>query len=106
MDVTWNTKPGPSAIHGTGVFAVQTIERGGRIMTERAKHKGYNHSCTPNALLLRAGKQLYTLAKARIAAGEEITVDYYAQTGGKPTTLRCNCPGCRLLPRPVVYAEW
>jgi SET domain-containing protein len=51
-----------------------------------------NHSCNPNAGLVKRGRRLLLKAIAPIAAGTEVTHDYSTLLGGDDVwTLRCNC---------------
>lgn len=96
--------PGPSAIHGTGLFARRTIRRGVHIGTyegprvrtdgtyvlwiqEQGRPVGrrgenelryLNHSDRPNAEF--DGFELYALRTIR--AGEEITINYHPDDAG------------------------
>ena len=51
-----------------------------------------NHSCRPNAALMREGKTLVLRAIAPIKAGGEVTHDYSTYIGADDVwTMRCNC---------------
>ena len=51
-----------------------------------------NHSCNPNAGIVKRGRRLLLKAIAPIAAGEEVTHDYSTLLGADDVwTLRCNC---------------
>ncbi len=51
-----------------------------------------NHSCNPNARLVRTARGLQLRALKKIAAGREITHDYSTQTGADDIwTMKCNC---------------
>jgi SET domain-containing protein len=51
-----------------------------------------NHSCTPNCYSQIIGKTIWIRAGRNIAAGEELTYDYY--TDGE-RVIQCRCrPGC------------
>jgi SET domain-containing protein len=51
-----------------------------------------NHSCNPNAGLVKRGRRLLLKAIAPIAAGTEVTHDYSTLLGADDVwTLRCNC---------------
>jgi hypothetical protein len=57
-----------------------------------------NHSCRPNAALLREGGNLALRAIATIRSGDEVTHDYSTYIGADDVwTMRCNCGerGCR-----------
>jgi len=57
-----------------------------------------NHSCRPNAALVREGRTLALRAIAPIGAGDEVTHDYSTCLGADDTwSMRCNCgePACR-----------
>ena len=51
-----------------------------------------NHSCRPNAALVREGRTLALRAIAPIDAGDEVTHDYATFIGADDVwTMRCNC---------------
>ena len=51
-----------------------------------------NHSCNPNARLVRTKSGLQLRALKKIAVGREITHDYSTQTGADDIwTMKCNC---------------
>jgi SET domain-containing protein len=51
-----------------------------------------NHSCNPNAGIVRKGRRLILKAIAPIAAGEEITHDYSTLLAADDVwKMRCNC---------------
>jgi uncharacterized protein len=51
-----------------------------------------NHSCNPNAGLIKKGKRLVMKAIAPIAAGDEVTHDYSTFLAADDIwTMRCNC---------------
>ncbi len=51
-----------------------------------------NHSCDPNAGLVKKGRRLLLKAIAPIAPGDEITHDYSTQLGTDDVwKMRCNC---------------
>jgi SET domain-containing protein len=57
-----------------------------------------NHSCNPNAGIIRKAGRLIMKAIAPIAAGEEVTHDYSTLLGADDVwKMRCNCgePNCR-----------
>lgn len=57
-----------------------------------------NHSCNPNAGVVKTGRRLLLLAIRRIAAGDEITHDYSTLLGADDIwKMNCNCgeAGCR-----------
>lgn len=59
-----------------------------------------NHSCRPNAAVVKRSNQLFLMAASRIARSAEITVDYSTILGNDDIwTMRCRCrqPGCRRL---------
>ena len=63
-----------------------------------------NHSCNPNAGIVKKGRRLLLKAIAPIAAGEEITHDYSTLLGADDVwKMRCNCgePGCRRVVRNI-----
>jgi SET domain-containing protein len=57
-----------------------------------------NHSCDPNAGIVKKGRRLFLKAIAPIAAGDEITHDYSTLLATDDVwKMRCNCgePNCR-----------
>jgi SET domain-containing protein len=63
-----------------------------------------NHSCAPNAGVIKRERRLWFVAIAPIARGEEITHDYATWLGADDVwTMRCNCgtPRCRKVVRNV-----
>lgn len=51
-----------------------------------------NHSCNPNAGIMRTARGLYLRALKPIAAGREITHDYSTLLGADDIwTMKCNC---------------
>lgn len=63
-----------------------------------------NHSCHPNAGLVRRGRRLLMKAIAPIAAGDEITHDYSTLLGADDVwKMRCNCgeADCRRVVRNI-----
>ncbi len=52
-----------------------------------------NHACTPNCYSHIVGHEIWIRAGRNIAAGEELTYDYYTD-GDKIIQCRCR-PGCR-----------
>ena len=63
-----------------------------------------NHSCNPNAGIVKRGRRLFLKALAPIAAGEEVTHDYSTLLGADDVwTMRCNCgeAACRRVVRNV-----
>ncbi len=63
-----------------------------------------NHSCNPNAGIVRKGRRLMLKAIATIAAGEEITHDYSTLLGADDIwKMRCNCgeSNCRRVIRNI-----
>lgn len=61
-----------------------------------------NHSCNPNAGIVKTGRRLLLRAIRSIAAGDEITHDYATLLGADDVwTMKCNCgeAGCRKLVR-------
>ena len=57
-----------------------------------------NHSCSPNAGIVKRRRRLMLKAIAPIARGDEITHDYSTLLGADDVwTMRCNCgaAGCR-----------
>jgi len=126
-----------SAIHGTGVFALETIPRGARVVEytgqrisraeahrrsqrwERAGARGpiylasvsarvvidgafggcgaelVNHSCAPNVVPLKRRGRLWFVSKRRIAAGDELTLDYAVSPDAVHVKCRCGAKNCR-----------
>lgn len=63
-----------------------------------------NHSCNPNAGIVKQGRTLLLKAIAPIARGEEITHDYATWLGVDDVwTMRCNCgeANCRRVVRNI-----
>lgn len=61
-----------------------------------------NHSCNPNAGLLKSGRRLLLKAIRPIAAGDEVTHDYSTQLGADDIwKMKCNCgeANCRKIVR-------
>jgi SET domain-containing protein len=57
-----------------------------------------NHSCNPNAGIVKKGQRLLLKANAPIAPGDEVTHDYSTLLGADDVwKMRCNCgaPDCR-----------
>ena len=51
-----------------------------------------NHSCNPNAGIVKRGRRLLLKAIVPIAAGDEVTHDYSSLLGADDVwTMRCNC---------------
>lgn len=51
-----------------------------------------NHSCNPNAKVVKVGKKLYVKAIRSIPQGREVTIDYSTIIAVDDTwTMRCNC---------------
>ncbi len=63
-----------------------------------------NHSCNPNAGVVKKGRRLMLKAIAAIAPGEEVTHDYSTLLGADDVwKMRCNCgaPDCRRVVRNI-----
>jgi len=63
-----------------------------------------NHSCNPNAGIVKKGRRLLLKAISSIAPGEEVTHDYATLLGADDVwKMRCNCgaANCRRLVRNV-----
>ena len=63
-----------------------------------------NHSCSPNAGIVKRGRRLMLKAIAPIAPGDEVTHDYSTLLGADDVwTMRCNCgaESCRRVVRNV-----
>ncbi|MGV3626391.1 MAG: SET domain-containing protein [Betaproteobacteria bacterium] len=61
-----------------------------------------NHSCNPNAGIVKTGRRLLLQAIRPIAVGDEVTHDYSTLLGADDVwKMRCNCgePGCRKMVR-------
>lgn len=57
-----------------------------------------NHSCEPNAAVVKKGRKLFVIAIREIPTGEEVTVDYSSILGSDDVwEMKCNCgtPTCR-----------
>jgi hypothetical protein len=57
-----------------------------------------NHSCAPNAAVVKRNHQLFLVAAERIPRGREIVIDYSTILGADDIwTMRCRCgaPDCR-----------
>lgn len=57
-----------------------------------------NHSCAPNARVVKKAGRLLITAFSRIQKGDEISIDYSTILAGDDTwTMRCDCgePACR-----------
>lgn len=51
-----------------------------------------NHSCNPNAGIVKTGRRLMLKAVRAIAAGDEVTHDYSTLLGADDVwTMKCNC---------------
>lgn len=71
---------------------------GDRFLGPSGKLDDYvNHSCTPNTQLRITGWSAWLVARAAIAAGDEITMDYSACMLAEPSLPSCRCAalGCR-----------
>ena len=63
-----------------------------------------NHSCNPNAGIIKKGRKLLLKAIVAIASGDEITHDYSTLLGADDVwTMRCNCGAeiCRRIVRNI-----
>lgn len=63
-----------------------------------------NHSCNPNAGIVKQGRKLLLKAIASIARGDEVTHDYTTLLGADDIwTMRCNCgdANCRRFVRNI-----
>lgn len=63
-----------------------------------------NHSCNPNAGVIKAGRRLLLKAIRPIAAGDEVTHDYSTLLGADDVwRMKCDCgePNCRKVVRNV-----
>jgi hypothetical protein len=80
--------------------AANCIRSGQDTYLDPGEHFGAfsNHSCRPNAMVIRERGALFLRALRRIPAGAEITHDYATCLGADDVwTMRCDCrePGCR-----------
>lgn len=51
-----------------------------------------NHSCEPNARVVKRGNQLYVQALTSLSNGQEVCIDYSTITASDDIwTMRCNC---------------
>jgi hypothetical protein len=72
----------PSALHGMGLFALESLAAGtficpGRVNGKRTVAGRYiNHSLTPNVIPVKIGEDIYAVAIQNIQAHEELLVDY------------------------------
>jgi hypothetical protein len=73
----------PSSIEGDGVFAVRDLSGGATIGAARLGGKRTqlgrytNHSCRPNAIMVRDDRgDIWLTSAKKISEGEEITIDY------------------------------
>lgn len=117
-------KRGSSGIHRHGVFAVEEIARGeriveytGRLLTKAQSAKSQspylfelnkkydvlglniarylNHSCRPNCETEIAGGRIWICALRKIRKGEELTYNYhYDLEESKEYPCRCGAPRC------------
>ena len=124
----------PSTIEGLGLFALREIAEGEAVMrlggqviddatlaVQAAPYSSValdvdrhllidpahpvrygNHSCAPN---LWMDGPLSVVARRRVAAGEELTIDYATQTGTEAWRMRCRC-GARDCRGEVSGADW
>ena len=63
-----------------------------------------NHSCQPNAGIVKQGRRLLLRAISAIAPGDEVTHDYSTLLGADDLwKMRCNCgaPNCRSVVRNI-----
>lgn len=63
-----------------------------------------NHSCNPNAGIVKQGRRLLLKAITSIARGDEVTHDYSTLLGADDVwSMRCNCgaANCRRVVKPV-----
>jgi SET domain-containing protein len=54
-----------------------------------------NHSCAPNLSPLKRRGRLWLVSKRRIAAGEELTLDYAVHPDAVHVKCRCGAKNCR-----------
>lgn len=100
-------KPGQAVfpIYGTRKHYATLLARGGtfldncfRVSEEYyVSPEGYigmylNHSCEPNARVVKKRDKLFVYAITKIPAGTEVLIDYSTITAGDDIwTMRCNC---------------
>lgn len=71
------------------------LERG-KVVLLPEPERHLNHSCDPNAYLRTSDGSTRLLARRRIRAGEEVTIDYLINThGGSSWRCRCGADRCR-----------
>ena len=69
---------------------------GGRVVLLPAPERHLNHSCDPNAYLRSEEGETRIVARRRIEAGEEVTLDYLINThGGSSWECGCGADRCR-----------
>lgn len=92
-------------IHGTRKHYTTLLTKGGtfldncfRVSEEYyVSPEGYigvylNHSCEPNARVVKKGNKLFVYAISDIPSGTEVLIDYSTITAGDDIwTMRCNC---------------
>lgn len=92
-------------INGTRKHYITLLRRGGTFLDNcfRVSENYYlspeghigvylNHSCEPNARVIKKGSKLFVYAIANIPAGAEVLIDYSTITASDDIwTMRCNC---------------
>lgn len=69
---------------------------GGRVVLLPGPERHLNHSCDPNAYLKTMAREVKVLARRKIRAGEEVTIDYLINThGGSSWRCQCGTDRCR-----------
>jgi hypothetical protein len=93
---------GPSEIHDRGLFAGRLLCPGALIDDAGARGVGFNHSCTPNCVIVRGvqGHTPFPVPIRFIERGEELTLDYRHCMSRPSRSLPldcgpCMCPTCR-----------
>lgn len=69
---------------------------GGRVVLLPEPERHLNHSCDPNAFVRTVEGETRVVARRRIEAGEEVTLDYLINTqGGSSWACDCGAERCR-----------
>jgi hypothetical protein len=81
-------------------FSANCFRYGPQTYLDPGDHPGryLNHSCEPNAAILKINHQILVVAAAPIDPGDEVVFDYSTSIGDDDVwTMRCNCgePTCR-----------
>lgn len=68
----------------------------GKVVLLPEPERHLNHSCDPNAYVRTSDGRTELLARRRIRAGDEVTIDYLINTdGGSSWRCRCGADRCR-----------